>query len=74
MKGNLVKAMDDETGAELGFEPCGLGGHDVAGVGDVHHLVHADGEEGEGSYHLAAIDAALEFAVATETTDEVDAL
>ena len=72
--GGLVEAVDDETAAELGLEPCGLGRHDVAGVGNVHDLIHADGEEGKGCYHLAAIDAALEFAVATETADKVDAL
>lgn len=39
-RAGLVELVDDEAGAELGLKPCGLGGHDVSGVGDVHELLH----------------------------------
>ena len=66
--------MDYQSRAQLGLKPGGLGGHDVAGVGNIHELLHRHGIEGEGHLHLTAVDAALEFAEATDTTDEVDAL
>ena len=66
--------MDNESGAELGLEPCGLRGHDVAAVGDSHELVHADRIESEGERHLAGIDTTLELSETTDTADEVDAL
>ena len=37
---DLDEFVDYETRAELWFEPCGLGGHDVAGIGYVHQLFH----------------------------------
>ena len=58
----------------LGSNQVVLGGHDVAGVGNVHELLHRYGIEGEGHLHLPAIDTALEFAQATDASDEVDAL
>ena len=36
--------MDEEAGAEFGFEPGALGGHDLVGVGDGHELFDGDGE------------------------------
>ena len=50
--------MDDQSRAELGLEPGGLGGHDVACVGNVHELLHRYGIEGEvrhGGYVLSAV-------------------
>ena len=49
--------MDHEAGAELGLEPGGLRGHDVAGVGNVDNLLHAHGIEGECDLYLANVDA-----------------
>ena len=51
-----------------------IGKHDVAGVGNIHELLHRHGIKGEGHLHLTAIDAALELAQATDATHEVDAL
>ena len=65
--------VDDEAGAEFGLEPGGLGGHDVAGVGDVHELLHGYGVEGEGECHFAGVDAATEFVEAADASYEVDA-
>ena len=39
----------------LGSNQVVLGGHDVAGVGNVHELLHRYGIEGEGHLHLTAI-------------------
>ena len=69
-----VEFVDDEAGAELGLEPCGLRRHDVAGVGYAHELLHRDGIQGEGHCHLAAVDTALELSEAADAADEVDAL
>ena len=66
--------MDYEAGAQLGLKPGGLRGHDVAGVGNVDNLLHADGIEGEGDLHLAVVDAAFQFAEAADAAHEVDAL
>ena len=70
----LIKRMNHETRAELRLEPSGFGWHDVARIGDVHKLIHRNGIEGKGNTHLAAIDTTLEFAKATQTAYEVDAL
>lgn len=66
--------MDYEAGAELGLEPGGLRGHDVACVSNVDDLLHAHGIEGEGDLHLAVVDATFQLAEATDAADEVDAL
>ena len=66
--------MDHEAGAELGLKPGGLWGHDVAGVGNVDNLLHADGVEGEGDLHLTVVNAAFQLAEATDTANKVDAL
>ena len=70
----LTQFMDHQTRAELGLDPRGLGGHDVARVGNVHELLHRYGIEGEGHLHLTAIDTTLELAETADATDEVDAL
>ena len=61
----LHQLVDREAGAELGLEPCGLGRHDVAGVGDVDELLHRDRVEGEGDLHFAGVHAAGALARAT---------
>ena len=70
----LVEFVDYEAGTELGFEPCGLRRHDVAGVGDVDELVHGDWVEGEGHLHLTAVNTFLELFESTDAPNEVDAL
>ena len=66
--------MDHQTGSEFRLKPCGLGRHDVAGVGDVDDLLHAHGIERESDFHLTAIDATFQLAEAADTANEVDAL
>ena len=66
--------MDNESGAEFGFKPCGLGRHDVATVGDVHNLLHRHGIESQCHAHLSTIDTTLELAKSTQTANEVDAV
>ena len=70
----LAEFVDHEAGAQFRLEPSGLGRHDVAGVGNVDDLLHADRIEGEGDLHLAVVDATFEFAEAADAADEVDAL
>lgn len=64
--------MDYETRTQFGLEPCCLGRHDVACVGNLHQLVHGDGIEGESHLHLTAVDTAFQLAQAADTADEVD--
>ena len=59
--------------AELWFEPCALGGHDAAGVGDGHEVLDARGEHGEGAGVFAAVHKFFEFRRAADAADEVDA-
>ena len=66
--------MDYEPAAEFRLKPGGLGRHDFAAVGDVHDLLHGNGIEGEGEFHLAAVDALLQLAEAAQAAHEVDAL
>ena len=66
--------MDYKPAAEFRLKPGGLGRHDFATVGDVHDLLHGNGIEGEGKFHLAAIHALLQFAEAAQAAYEVDAL
>ena len=69
-----LHVVDDHAGAEFRLEPGGFGGHDVAGVGNAHHLFHRDGIERQGSLHLAAVDTSPQFVEPTQTADEIDAL
>jgi len=64
----LAELVDYETGTQLGLKPSGLGGHDVAGVGNVDNLFHADGIEGEGDLHFAVVHTTFQLAEATDAT------
>ena len=66
--------MNDEPRTQLGFEPRRLGWHDVARIGNVHQLFHADRIEGQSHLHLTTVHALLQFAQSTDTAHEVDAL
>ena len=66
--------MDDETRAQLGLKPSGLGRHDLATVGNVDNLLHGYGIEGQGHLHLATVNATFQFAQSANATNEVDAL
>ena len=66
--------MDDEPRTQLRFEPCRLGWHDITRISNVHQLLHADGIEGQGHFHLAAIHTLLQLAQPADTAHEVDAL
>ena len=66
--------MYRKTAAELWLEPCGLGRHDIARVGNADELVHGDGIEGEGHFHLAGVNAAGEFSKTADTAHEVNSL
>ena len=65
--------MDYQPRPQFGLEPGGFGRHDLAAVGDVHDLLHADGEESECSTHLTAVHTALEFSESTQPAYEVNA-
>ena len=47
--------MTHQPIGELGFEPCRLGRHDFAGVGDGHELIEAGGMERERDFHFAGV-------------------
>ena len=66
--------MDQQTVAELGFEPGALGRHDFAGIGDVHELVESGREHGKGAGAFTAVDALHEFTESANATDKVNAL
>ena len=66
--------MNDKAAAEFRLEPRRFWRHDFAGIGDIHDLFHRDRIECQSHLHLAAVHAAFQFAEATETADEVDAL
>ncbi len=66
--------MDDETGTEFRLEPCCLGRHDVACIGNSDELSHGDGVKSERHCHLAAVHTPLEFLKSADTSDEVDSL
>ena len=59
----MLELVNHESAAELGFEPGGFGGHDVAAVGNVHDLLHADGIEGKGHLHFATVDTGLQLSL-----------
>ena len=71
---NSAELVDDESAAELGLEPSGLRRHNLSAVSDVHDLLHRDGIEGECHFHLAAIDAALQFTEAAQSADKINTL
>ena len=48
---SILQLVDYQSRAQLGLKPGGLGGHDVAGVGNIHELLHRHGIEGEGHLH-----------------------
>lgn len=66
--------MDNQTGTELRLEPGGFWGHDIAGIGNIHELLHRHGVERQSHGHLSGIDAALELAQAAYAAYEVDPL
>lgn len=70
----LLEGVDEETGAEFGFEPGALRGHDLAGVGDGHELVDSGRIHGKSDCGFAGIDELDEFAGAADAADEIDAL
>ena len=70
----LIQSVDNKARTQFRLKPSSLGRHDVAGVSDVDDLLHAHWIEREGDLHLTAVDATLQFAEATDTADEVDAL
>ena len=44
----VLEGMNDEAASKLGLEPCRLGRHDSAGIGDGHEVVGLDRVKGEG--------------------------
>ena len=70
----LNQLVDNQTGSEFGLEPGGFRGHDVAGVGYVHQLLHRNWVKRQGHGHLPGVDAAFEFTESADTAYEVDAL
>ena len=45
---SVLEGMNDEAASKLGLEPCRLGRHDSAGIGDGHEVVGLDRVKGEG--------------------------
>ena len=68
-----LEAVGEEAGAELGFEPGGLGGHETVGVGDAHEFFHGGGVHRK-RYGGACLDSLLQLFGASDASDEVDAL
>lgn len=66
--------MNNEAGTQFRFEPSRLGRHDVAGIGNVHQLLHGDRIKGQRDLHLATVDTALQFSQPTDSTYEIDTL
>src|SRR4029077_18145178 len=66
--------VDEQSVAQLRFEPRGLGRHDVAGVGDGHQVADADRVQRESERRLARIDEPFELARAARAADEVNPL
>ena len=48
-----VKFVYNEPGAKFWFEPGRFRRHDVAGISNVDQLLHRNGIEGKGNFHLA---------------------
>ena len=66
--------MDQETVAELRFEPSALRRHDFASVGNAHELIERGRIHCKCASAFTAIDTLHEFAETTDATDKVDAL
>ena len=69
-----IQQVGHQPVGQLGFEPVGFRWHDFAGVGDRHQVGHLGRVQCEGSGHVAAVDAPLQFPQPTNATNEVDAL
>ena len=70
----LFQLVNDESRTQLRFEPRRLGRHDVARVGNIHQLLHADRIEGQSHLHLTTVHTLLQLAQPADTAHEVDAL
>ena len=70
----VSELMHHKAASEFWLKPCGLGGHDVAGVGNVHYLLHADWIQSQCHLHFAGIYPPLQFFQATQAANEVYAL
>lgn len=70
----VFEFVDYETASEFRLKPCGLGRHNITGIGDIDELVHGYGVEGESHLHFTAVNSALQFTEATDTAYEVDSL
>lgn len=66
--------MYGQPAAELGFEPGGLWGHDVTGVGNGDQLLHGNGIQCKSGSHFTRVNAVFQCAQATYSTYEVYAL
>lgn len=63
--------MDDESRTEFRLEPRCLGRHDVAGISDIHQLLHADRIKRQSYLHLSAVHPTLQLAQPTDATHKV---
>jgi hypothetical protein len=66
--------MNHQSAPELGLEPCGLGRHDIAGVGYRNKLLHRDGIKCKGHLHLTAVNPPSSAPKAPDATNEIDPL
>ena len=49
------ECMYGQAAAELRFKPGGFGRHDISGIRNGDQLLHGNGIEGKGCYHLSRI-------------------
>lgn len=69
----IVQQMDNQAAAQFGLEPGRFGRHDFAGVGNPHQGIDSGGIEGKGNAKGAGVDDPLQFGVAADAADKVDA-
>src|SRR5262249_10153669 len=66
--------MNQQAVSQLRLEPCGLGGHDGAGIGHGHEVADCNRMQRERHGCLARIDKSLELSGPAGAADEVDPL
>ena len=70
----LIQLVDNQTAAELRFEPGSLRRHNVTRICNVHQLLHCYGMQRQSDLHFATIHRLLQLTQTTDTSYKVDAL
>ena len=66
--------MNYQSRTQLRFEPSGLGRHDIAGIGNVHQLLHGHRITRQSHFHLTADPPLLHLAQPAEPADNGETL